>query len=51
MGPLLVVLLLTLILFGAGFTMKILWYVAVVLLIIWIAGFLTKGSGNRWYRW
>lgn len=52
MGPLLLFLLLTLILFGAGFTMKILWYVALVLLVIWVAGFVRKGSGGaRWYRW
>ncbi len=31
--------------------MKILWYVAIVLLVIWLVGFMKKGSGSRWYRW
>jgi hypothetical protein len=56
MGPLLLVLLLALILFGAGFALKILWWVAVVVLIVWVLGFVMRGthsSGgrNRWYRW
>lgn len=56
MGPLLLVLLLALILFGAGFALKILWWVAVVVLVVWLLGFLVRGTGagggrNRWYRW
>ncbi|MFI1399947.1 hydrophobic protein [Streptomyces sp. NPDC020681] len=39
-------LLLILALFGFGFTMQILWYVAVVLLVIWIAGFAMRGRGS-----
>ncbi|MCQ4041709.1 hydrophobic protein [Streptantibioticus rubrisoli] len=55
MGPLLLVLLLALILFGAGFALKILWWVAVVVLAIWLLGFLVRAgegaSRSRWYRW
>ncbi|MGW1490456.1 hydrophobic protein [Streptomyces sp. NPDC002402] len=39
-------LLLILALFGFGFTMQILWYVAVVLLVVWIAGFAMRGRGS-----
>jgi hypothetical protein len=56
MGPLLLVLLLALILFGVGFALKILWWVAVVVLVIWLLGFFARSTGaggarGRWYRW
>lgn len=56
MVPLLLVLLLALLLFGAGFALKVLWWVALVVLVVWLVGFLARGthpSGgrNRWYRW
>ncbi|MFD7736652.1 hydrophobic protein [Kitasatospora phosalacinea] len=56
MVPLLLVLLLALLLFGAGFAVKILWWVAVIVLAVWLIGFVARGthpSGNRhrWYRW
>lgn len=56
MGPLLVVLLLALLLFGLGFAVKILWIVAVVVLVLWLVGFVARGtsasgSRGRWYRW
>ncbi|WP_316746061.1 hydrophobic protein [Streptomyces sp. MK7] len=57
MVPLLLVLLLALILFGAGFALKILWWVALVVLVIWLLGFLVRstnaggGGRGRWYRW
>ncbi|WP_328469385.1 hydrophobic protein [Streptomyces sp. NBC_00448] len=56
MGPLLVVLLLVLIFFGVGFAIHLLWWVAVVALVVWLLGFLVRGthssgSRNRWYRW
>ncbi|MEU7116132.1 hydrophobic protein [Streptomyces sp. NPDC046182] len=53
MVPLLLVLLLILILFGAGFALKILWWIAIAVLVIWLLGFVARpktGSG-RWYRW
>jgi hypothetical protein len=52
MLPLLLVLLLVLLLFGAGFAVNILWIVAVVLLVVWLVGFFMRGvEGARWYRW
>jgi len=55
-GPLLLVLLLALVLFGVGFAVKILWWVAVVVLVLWLLGFVMRGTGTggargRWYRW
>ncbi|MFI2645490.1 hydrophobic protein [Streptomyces sp. NPDC018610] len=56
MVPLLLVLLLALILFGAGFALKILWWVALVVLVVWLLGFVVRstdagGGRGRWYRW
>ncbi|QMU69759.1 hydrophobic protein [Streptacidiphilus sp. P02-A3a] len=52
MGALLLVLLLALILGGAGFAIHILWWVAIVVLVLWVLGFVFRGSGGgRWYRW
>ena len=56
MVPLLLVLLLALILFGAGFALKALWWIAVVVLVVWLLGFVmrstTAGGGRgRWDRW
>ncbi|MDT0440486.1 MULTISPECIES: hydrophobic protein [Streptomyces] len=56
MVPLILVLLLALILFGAGFALKALWWIAVIVLVVWLLGFVIRpgaGSGGRgrWYRW
>ncbi|MFF9220241.1 hydrophobic protein [Streptomyces viridosporus] len=56
MVPLLLVLLLALVLFGAGFAMEALWWVAVIVLAVWLLGFLVRPAGTggrrgRWYRW
>ncbi|MFD8205810.1 DUF5670 family protein [Streptomyces sp. NPDC059695] len=53
MLPLLVVLLLILLLFGVGFAVKALWWIAVILLVLWLLGFVArpKGGSGRWYRW
>ena len=55
MVPLLLVLLLALILFGAGFALKVLWWVALVVIVLWLLGFLVRGTTTgggrgRWYR-
>jgi hypothetical protein len=52
-GVLLAVLLLILILFALGaFAVKILLWVAIIALILWIIGFFVRGAeGARWYRW
>ena len=53
MGPLLLVLLLALILGGVGFAVHVLWWVAIVVLVLWVVGFFARSgsSGGRWYRW
>ncbi|MEV6206237.1 hydrophobic protein [Kitasatospora sp. NPDC051914] len=52
MVALLLVLLLILVLFGAGFALHLLWWVALVALVLWLLGFFVRGpSGSRWYRW
>jgi hypothetical protein len=47
----LLVLLLIAILFGIGFAVKALLFVAIALLVLWAIGFLAHGSGRRWYAW
>ena len=51
MGALLLFLLLAIVLFGAGFAVKALWYVALVLLVVWLIGLFAHGPERRWYRW
>jgi hypothetical protein len=57
MPVLLLALLVVLILFGLGFTLHILWWIAVVALVVWLAGFVVRGaetagrSRRRWYNW
>ncbi|WP_129305717.1 hydrophobic protein [Streptomyces sp. L2] len=58
MVPILLVLLLILILFGLGFVVKILWWIALVVLAFWVVGFLLRSANSaagrgrsRWYRW
>ncbi|WP_084725619.1 hydrophobic protein [Streptacidiphilus melanogenes] len=51
------VLLLALILGGAGFAVHVLWWVALAVLALWLLGFLFRagegvgGGRRRWYRW
>ena len=52
MGLIIAVLLLALILGGIGFAVHALWWIALVLLVVWIVGFFVRGAeGARWYRW
>jgi len=51
MVPLLVFLLLVAVLLGAGAAVHLLWWIAVIALAVWLAGFLARPSGGRWYRW
>ena len=55
MALILLVLLLALLLGGLGFAVHILWWIALVVLAIWLIGFLVRtGEGatrGRWYRW
>lgn len=54
----LAVLLLAIILGGLGFAIHLLWWIALVVLVIWLLGFLFRASAGvggrrrrRWYRW
>ncbi|WP_033222018.1 hypothetical protein [Kitasatospora phosalacinea] len=56
MLAMLLVLLLIVILFGAGFAVKVLWWIALAVLVLWLIGFVARGAGTggrrtRWYRW
>ena len=52
MGAVLLVLLLALILGGLGFAVHVLWWIALIVLAIWLIGFFVRGAeGARWYRW
>ncbi|MGW0083838.1 hydrophobic protein [Streptomyces sp. NPDC003393] len=56
MVPILLVLLLALILFGVGFAVKVLWWIALAVFVVWLLGFLIHGTGTggrraHWYRW
>ena len=55
MALILLVLLLALLLGGLGFAVHILWWIALIVLVIWLVGFVVRvgegGSRHRWYRW
>lgn len=55
MAALLLVLLLAVVLFGIGFAVQALWWIALAVLVVWLLGFVfraAEGSGRRhWYRW
>ena len=55
MALILAVLLIALILGGLGFAVHVLWWIALVVLVIWLLGFLFRGAERagrgRWYRW
>ena len=53
----LAVLLLAIILGGLGFAIHVPWWIALVVLVLWLLGFLfhaaegVGGRRRRWYRW
>jgi len=51
MFAVLLALLLVALLFGLGFAVKFLWYVAIIALLVWIVGFFVSGAESRWYHW
>jgi hypothetical protein len=58
MVVILVALLVVLILFGAGFALHLLWWIALAALVIWLLGFLlrvgetiARPRRRRWYCW
>ncbi|HXZ74271.1 MAG TPA: hydrophobic protein [Streptosporangiaceae bacterium] len=55
MAVILAVLLLALILGGLGFAVHVLWWIALIVLVLWLVGFFFTGTSTgprrRWYRW
>jgi membrane protein YdbS with pleckstrin-like domain len=52
MALILLVLLLAILFGGLGFILHALWWVAVVVAVVWLIGFVVRaGEGRRWYRW
>jgi hypothetical protein len=56
MAIVLLALLIVLILFGLGFALHVLWWIAIIALALWLLGFLLRagssaGARGRWYRW
>jgi hypothetical protein len=47
----LLLLLLIAILFGLGFVAKWLFIIAAILFVMWLAGWLVRPGGGRWYYW
>ncbi|HUK70751.1 MAG TPA: hydrophobic protein [Streptosporangiaceae bacterium] len=48
----LLILILALLLGGLGFAIHALWWIALIVLVVWLVGFLVRaGEGARWYRW
>ena len=48
---LIAVLLLCALLFGIGFAAHVLWIIAAVVLVLWLIGFVARGTDAAWYRW
>lgn len=53
MAIIIVVLILAVLLFGLGFAVHVLWWIALALLVLWLLGFVLRGPerSRRWYRW
>jgi len=47
----LLLLLLIAIVFGLGFVAKWLFIIAAILFVMWLAGWLVRPGGGRWYYW
>ncbi len=48
----LLILVLALLLGGLGFAIHALWWIALIVLVVWLVGFAFRsGEGSRWYRW
>ena len=54
MAILLIALLIVLLLGGLGFALHVLWWVALIALVVWLLGFVFRtgaGPRRRWYHW
>lgn len=47
MAALLIALLIVIILFGLGFALHVLWWIALIALVIWLLAFLFRARGPR----
>jgi hypothetical protein len=46
------VLLLIIVLVVLGFTTRVFWWIAAILAVVWLVGFVLRfGAGRSWYRW
>jgi hypothetical protein len=44
-------LLFTALIFGLGFALHVLWWIAFIFLIFWLIGLAVRPRGGRWYYW
>ena len=51
MCVLLAFLIFTVLLFGVGFALHVLWWIALIFLIFWLIGLAFRPRGGRWYYW
>jgi hypothetical protein len=52
MALIVLVFILAILLGGLGFAVHALWWIAAIILLIWLIGFAFRaGEGRRWYRW
>jgi hypothetical protein len=47
----LLLLLLVLAVFFGGFAVEALFWIAAILLAVWLAGWMVRPTGRRWYYW
>jgi hypothetical protein len=51
MCALIAFLFLTAVLFGVGFALHVLWWIALIALVLWLVGLVFRPRGGRWYYW
>jgi len=51
MLALLLALLLVALFFGLGFAAHVLWIIAIIFAVFWLAGFAFRSGEGHWYRW
>ncbi len=51
MLALILVALLTRVVVGIGFSVHLLWWIAIVVGAVWLIGFAVRPAGGRWCRW
>ena len=44
-------LILVALLFGLGFAVNVLWWIAIIAAVVWLVGLVAHPSGGRWYYW